>query len=195
MTEPEDPIAAEKAAARRAAFAARKQAHAEGGPAAAEAAAAAFLDAVPVGAGEIVSGYRPIRTEIDPTPLMTALIARGATLAVPVIEGPGLPLSFRVWTPESRMIEGPFKAEIPADGATVEPTLLIAPLVAFDADFYRLGYGGGFYDRTLERLRARRPTRAIGLAYAAQEVPAAPREPTDQPLDGVATERGVRFRA
>lgn len=177
-----------KSSARKAAFARRKAAYAAAADAAAASARDVFLSEVTLRPGEVVSGYRPIRTEIDATPLMTALHARGVDLCVPVIDGAGLPLSFRRWTPEARMISGAFGAEIPADGEELEPTLLIAPLVAFDARGYRLGYGGGFYDRTLEKLRAARPTRAVGYAFAAQQTDALPTEPTDQPLDMVVTE-------
>ncbi len=181
-------LAAEKAAARKAAFAARKAAHAAGAGAA-EAAAERFLAEGFAGGVAVVSGYRPIRTEIDPTPLMTALLDRGLRLCVPVIEGKGLPLAFREWRPGVEMVAGPFGAEIPAEGDWLEPDLLIAPLLAFDRGLWRLGYGGGFYDRTLAKLRARRPTRAVGVAYAAQEIPAVPRDATDQRLDAVVTER------
>lgn len=140
---------------------------------------------------EVISGFRPIRTEIDPTPLMSALHAMGHRLCVPVIQGRGLALKFRDWHPGSEMIEGPFGALVPATGDWLKPRLLITPLLAFDADGWRLGYGGGFYDRTLERLRAVRTTRAVGFAYSAQQVDAVPREPTDQPLDAIVTELGL----
>lgn len=136
----------------------------------------------------VISGYRPIRTEIDPTPTMKALCEAGARLCVPVIKAPGLPLKFREWTPDSQMVDGPFGARVPAEGAWLEPEILIVPLVGFDREGWRLGYGGGFYDRTLERLRARRRTVALGFAYAAQELEAAPRDETDQRLDGVVTD-------
>lgn len=187
---PLDPDAL-KAAARRRAFAARKAAHSAGGAGAAEAAAAHFLAAFAPQAGDMVAGYRPIRTEIDPTPLMRRLQEAGVALCCPVVEGPGAPLSFRRWRPGAPMIVGAFGAEIPAEGAPAEPTLLITPLVAFDRDLRRLGYGGGFYDRTLAQLRARGPVRAIGLAFAAQEIAAAPSGPHDALLDGVVTEKGV----
>ena len=92
------------------------------------------------------------------------------------------------------MIDGPFGARVPAVEDWIEPEVLIVPLVAFDARGNRLGYGGGFYDRTLERLRAKRPTLAIGFAFDAQEADALPLEPTDQPLDLIVTEsRVLRF--
>jgi 5-formyltetrahydrofolate cyclo-ligase len=89
------------------------------------------------------------------------------------------------------MVAGEFGALIPAEGAWIEPEVLIVPLLAFDARGYRLGYGGGFYDRTLEGLRAKRPTLAIGFAFAAQEVEEVPTESTDQKIDLVVTEQGI----
>lgn len=184
-----------KAALRASARARRRAAH-ETSPGAAQAARDEFLAAgLHRGAG-IISAYRRIRTELDPEPLMLALIERGCRLLVPVIEGEGLPLKFREWTPGARMVPGPFGAEVPAGGAWLEPDLLIVPLLAFDAAGRRLGYGGGFYDRTLARLRAAGPARAIGFAYAAQHVEEVPAEETDQLLDAIVTEAGtVRPRA
>ena len=89
------------------------------------------------------------------------------------------------------MAAGPFGAEVPAGTDALVPELLIAPLVAFDLQGWRLGYGGGFYDRTLETLRSRRRTRAYGYAYSAQQIDAVPTEPTDQRLDGIVTELGL----
>ncbi|MEM7527296.1 MAG: 5-formyltetrahydrofolate cyclo-ligase [Pseudomonadota bacterium] len=190
MNASEDP----KKAARKAAYAARKEAHAvDPGPKADQAAGElmCFLGAPPH--GTIVAGYRPIRTEIDPTPAMRALFDAGCILCVPVIQGEGQPLRFREWSPGCVEVEGPFGAVVPAEGAWLDPLILLVPLVAFDAAGYRLGYGGGFYDRTLERLRHAVPeTRAIGFAYAAQELPELPLEPTDQRLDAVMTEQGLR---
>lgn len=131
----------------------------------------------------------PILSEVDPLPVMAQW---PGDVGVPVIAGRGLPLTFRRWTPEVQMIEGPFGAQIPAKGPDITPALLIVPLVAFDADGYRLGYGGGFYDRTLAGLRAAGPVMAVGFAFAAQEADALPREATDQRLDAVVTEDGAR---
>jgi 5-formyltetrahydrofolate cyclo-ligase len=89
------------------------------------------------------------------------------------------------------MVEGAFKALIPEGGAELVPSVLIVPLVAFDRRGFRLGYGGGFYDRTLEGLRARGPVTAIGFGFAAQEMAEVPIEPTDQRLDLIVTERSV----
>jgi len=187
-----------KAALRKAAFARRRAAHAAdlgGDRAASRAAMDHFLAAgLHTGAG-VISGYCPIRTEIDPTPLMAALYAAGHRLCVPVIQGRGLALKFREWRPDAEMVEGEFGALVPAAGDWLEPRLLIAPLVAFDANGWRLGYGGGFYDRSLQGLRAQdsasRRTLAVGFAYSAQQVDAVPRDPTDQPLDAIVTEHGL----
>jgi len=179
-------LSAEKAAAREAAYVRRKAAHA-GGAEASE----TLLAAITPLAGMVVSGYWPIRTEIDPRPALKALAA-ARRIVLPVVEGPGRPLGFRFWSPGAAMIPGVFGARIPAEEEGAEPEILIVPLLAFDARGYRLGYGGGFYDRTLERLRATRPTVAIGYAYAAQEVEAVPTEPTDQKLDMMVTEEGLR---
>jgi 5-formyltetrahydrofolate cyclo-ligase len=178
-----------KAKARAAAFAARALAHADAAGRTPRA-IAHLLRIIGPGAGRIVAGYMAMRTEIDPTAAMEALHAQGARICVPVIEGRGLPLRFREWAPGCALVDGPFGARIPETGDWLVPDTLIVPLVAFDARLNRLGYGGGFYDRTLEGLRAAAPTRAIGFAYAAQELPALPLEPTDQPLDALVTENG-----
>lgn len=135
-----------------------------------------------------LAGYMPMRSEIDPLPSMRA---HPGPVCVPVIEGRGRPLLFHRWSPGMPMIEGRFKALIPAQGQPLVPEALIVPLLAFDRGGYRLGYGGGFYDRTLEMLRKTGPVFAIGLAYGAQEVPLVPTEPTDQPLDAIVTPCGV----
>ena len=121
---------------------------------------------------------------------MTEAAAHGP-VGIPVIEGAGRPLKFARWEPEMPLVPGPFGAMIPERPEFMAPEILIVPLVAFDRRGGRLGYGGGFYDRTLEQLRARRATLAIGFAYAAQEAAALPLEPTDQPLDMIVTEAGV----
>ncbi|MFN7051848.1 MAG: 5-formyltetrahydrofolate cyclo-ligase [Gemmobacter sp.] len=170
-----------KAAARRAAFAARKTAFAAG-----QGEAAARLSAwLAPHAGRVLAGYMPMRTEIDPLP---AMAAHAGPVCVPVIIGKGQPLRFRQWTPDCPMIEGEFGALIPAEGPWLTPEVLIVPLVGWDRRGFRLGYGGGFYDRTLEGLRAQQPTWAAGFAFAAQELADLPIEPTDQRLDALITE-------
>ena len=176
-------LADAKAAARKAAFARRKAAFEAGDR---EAGAARLTEVLAPHTGKVLAGYMAMRTEIDPLP---AMAAHRGPLCVPVIQGKGLALRFRVWTPEAPMVEGEFGALIPEAGEWLVPEVLIVPLVAFDRRGYRLGYGGGFYDRTLEHLRAEGPALAIGFAWAAQEDPALPVEPTDQRLDLIVTER------
>lgn len=185
--------AQDKTEARRAAFARRKAARGSLGPAP-EAASAALLEALApaVAARAVIAGYLPIRTEIDPRPVMARLHAAGLTVCVPVVEGEARPLIFRTWTPDAALVPGPFGAFVPETGDPAIPAALIVPLAAFDSQGFRLGYGGGFYDRTLEGLRAAGSTLAVGFAYAAQETDTLPREAVDQPLDRVATEKGLR---
>lgn len=179
--------AEQKAELRRSALAARKVAHGQGKDAAAT---ARLLDEIGPVRGRIISGYMPIRTEISPLAAMTALAARNR-ICVPVIAGKGQPLTFREWRPGCVLVEGPFGALIPETGDWLTPDILIVPLVGFDAGLNRLGYGGGFYDRTLAGLRASATIRAIGFAYAAQQLDSLPTDPTDQRLDAVVTEEGV----
>ncbi|MEW2913702.1 5-formyltetrahydrofolate cyclo-ligase [Leisingera sp. JC11] len=175
-----------KAAARKAAFARRKEAHARN-----IAGAAGHLSEVLAGyRGVPLSGYMPIRTEIDPLPAMAEAAAHGP-VGVPVILGAGQPLKFSRWQPEGALREGPFGAMVPEVDDFFEPEILVVPLVAFDTKGGRLGYGGGFYDRTLELLRGKRGTLAIGFAFDAQEAEDLPLEPTDQPLDMIVTESRV----
>ncbi len=178
----------DKSLARQAAFAARKTAFAAGqGDAARH-----LIAALAPHHGKVLAGYMPMRTEIDPLPAMTTHQGR---VGVPVIMGRAMPLRFREWTPVAEMIEGEFKALIPAAGDWITPQVLIVPLLAYDARGYRLGYGGGFYDRTLEGLRAAGPVIAIGYAFSAQEVPEVPIDATDQRLDMIVTENGAKHFA
>ena len=175
-----------KAAARKAAFSARKAAFDldAGG-------ASGLLSSVLAGyRGVPLAGYMPIRSEINPVPAMAEAAAYGP-VGVPVIRGKGQPLVFSAWEPDCALIEGPFRALVPAVEQLIVPEIVIVPLVAFDRQGGRLGYGGGFYDRTLEGLRARGAVLAIGFAFGAQEATDLPLEPTDQPLDLVITEADV----
>jgi 5-formyltetrahydrofolate cyclo-ligase len=172
-----------KALARKAAQAVRRQAFAAGQGRAAE----ILGDYLAAHRGAALAAYMPMRTEIDPLP---AMAAHDGPVGVPVIVAAGRPLRFREWTPGAALVEGAFGALIPAEGAWIDPDVLIVPLLAFDRRGFRLGYGGGFYDRTLAALRAHRPRLAIGFGFAAQEVAAVPVEPTDQRLDAILTERG-----
>jgi 5-formyltetrahydrofolate cyclo-ligase len=145
----------------------------------------------PTGAG--VAGYAPMGDEADPLPLLKALVERGHQTGLPVTPGGRVPLVFRRWAPGEALVPARFSLEEPpATAATFEPTILLVPLLAFDHDGHRLGYGAGYYDRTLEKLRASRAVLAIGIAFAGQEVDEAPAEPHDQKLDWVITERGAR---
>ncbi|WP_424176762.1 5-formyltetrahydrofolate cyclo-ligase [Yoonia sp. TsM2_T14_4] len=174
-----------KSAARKAAFARRAAAHRP------DAASAGHLSAVLAGyRGVPIAGYIAMRTEIDPTPAMAEASAHGP-VGVPVIIAKGQALRFRLWEPGCAMIAGDFGAQIPATGDWMIPQILIVPLVAFSRTGGRLGYGGGFYDRTLQQLRARGPVMAVGFAYGAQEDSDLPLEPTDQPLDMIVTEQGI----
>lgn len=175
-----------KAAARKAAFTRRKAAFDSRLPG-----AAGRLSEVLAGhRGVPLAGYMPIRTEIDPLPSMAEASAYGP-VGVPVIQGAGQALRFSRWSPDGPLRDGPFGARVPEVDDYFEPELLIVPLVAFDRRGGRLGYGGGFYDRTLEGLRSQRPTLAIGFAFDAQEAEELPLEPTDQPLDMLVTESRV----
>lgn len=174
-----------KAAARKAAFALRKQAHAAGQGQAAE----LLADYLTGFGGQALAGYMPMRTEIDPLP---AMAAHQGVVGVPVILAPSTPLRFRAWGPGITMIAGEFGALIPAEGPWIDPQVVIVPLLAFDAKGFRLGYGGGYYDRTLAGLRARGPVHAVGFAFAGQEVAEVPIDQFDQRLDAVVTEQGVK---
>ena len=140
--------------------------------------------------GHSVAGYMPIRTEIDPRPAMAEMSFYGK-VGVPVIQGMNKPLLIAEWTPSTEMREGQFGAQVPVLKKFFDPELLIVPLVAFDRQGGRLGYGGGFYDRTLEKLKMKKPVLAVGFAYSCQEIEQVPLEMTDQSLDFVITEKAV----
>jgi 5-formyltetrahydrofolate cyclo-ligase len=178
-----------KAAARRAVQAARKAAFASVDPAPALDALVAYVLRAP--RPGCVAGYAAIRTEMDPMPALERIHDAGIAVCLPVVVGPGKPLAFRPWHPGMVLVEGAFGAAIPPDGPEVTPNLLITPLSGFDDTGARLGYGGGFYDRTLAGLRAAGPVRVVGLGYAAQRLDRVPTEPTDQRLDAVVTEDGL----
>ncbi|HLY57089.1 MAG TPA: 5-formyltetrahydrofolate cyclo-ligase [Stellaceae bacterium] len=174
---------------RAAAAAIRAGAHGAGASAAAQALlrhGIAALGGKPVGA---ISAYWPMRTEIDPLPLMRALAGPATVLSLPVVVGKGA-LAFRTWVPGEDLAGGPLGTSEPSRGAAVEPDLLLVPLLAFDRRRFRLGYGAGHYDATLARLRTLKPILAVGVAFAAQEVPEVPTDPWDEPLDLVLTEEG-----
>ena len=153
---------------------------------------ALFREADP--ANTVVSVYWPLGDELDPMPLLNNLHERGFVPVLPVMEGDGKPLIFRRWAPGDELVDAGFGTREPsADKEELFPDIILAPLLAFDSDGYRLGYGGGFYDRTLAKLRAFKQVAAIGVAYAAQEMPAVIRGPYDQPLDAIVTEEGAKL--
>jgi 5-formyltetrahydrofolate cyclo-ligase len=154
-----------------------------------------FAAAIRIPSGAAVSGYWPLADEFDPRPLLEHLCGLGHAIGLPVVLGRGRPLLFRRWQPGMALVQGSFKVMTPPPEAPeIVPRVVLAPLLAFDRAGYRLGYGGGFYDRTLAGLRAGGGVVAVGLAFAMQEVTEIPRDATDQPLDWIVTERAaVRF--
>lgn len=186
------PLPPDKAAARKLAARNRLAAHEQMKEAAPLLLASQSFPAQPAPGFHIVSAFYPFRSEIDTRPLLTRLAGEGWTTCLPVVMGDGLPLTFRKWLPGEALVMGALNIERPGDEAPeVEPDVLMVPMLAFDRQGYRLGYGGGFYDRTLDKLRARKNIIAIGMAYAAQEAEAVPHDAHDQPLDYVMTEKGL----
>jgi 5-formyltetrahydrofolate cyclo-ligase len=140
----------------------------------------------------IVSGYWPMRDELDARPLLETLVARGWRAALPAVMHRGDALQFRAWRPGDALIDGGFGTSVPPPHVELlEPDVLIVPMLAFDGRGYRLGYGGGYYDRSLAVLRARRKVLAIGVAYDAQRIDRVPNDAHDQPLDLIVTENGA----
>jgi len=170
----------------------RRRAAVRDNPDAGAAARDNFLGAVKVAEGIPISAYWPLEEEFDPRPLFMALHRRGHPIGLPVILGKGQPLLFRLWEPASELVRGAFRVMTPPPIAPeLVPQMLLVPLLAFDRAGYRLGYGGGFYERTLAELRKLKPVVAIGVAYAEQEMDEVPVADYDEPLDWILTERGV----
>jgi 5-formyltetrahydrofolate cyclo-ligase len=164
------------------------------------AAAAAVAERAPpfeILPGMVVSGYAPIRSEIDPMPLMLKLAAQGAGLALPTVTARGQSLAFRAWSPRDKMVLGQLGILEPSPAAAeVIPDVMLVPLAAFDRLGHRIGYGAGHYDRSLAHLRKSKAITAIGIAFAAQEIEAVPALSHDVPLDYVLTEtRTFDFRS
>jgi 5-formyltetrahydrofolate cyclo-ligase len=156
-------------------------------PACGSALAARVLRELPPPSGAAVSGFWPIAQEIDIRPLLMTLHERGHPIVLPETPKRGNPLIFRLWHPGAAMVPERFGTARP-DGAVREPDFLLVPLLAFDRRGRRLGYGAGYYDRTLAALPGRF---RLGVGYAAQELDEVPASPYDERLDAVATERGV----
>lgn len=144
----------------------------------------------PIFKDRIIGGYWPLPGELDIRPLLNACDAQGHKLALPCTPRKGHPLTFRSWTPEDKLKAGPYGTREPyPEKAEVQPTLVLVPLLAFTQHGERLGYGGGFYDRTLAKLKETAEVFACGIAYAAQEAATLPTDTFDQRLDGILTDQ------
>lgn len=184
-------VAALKKDMRRDAKLARGRAFAEHGAGASETIAHHGIGFAGTPPPAIVSGFLAIGDEIDPTPLMRRLLGEGYRLCLPVMEGKGKPLVFRAWSPGEPLAETMWGIREPLPEAPVlDPDVVLGPLLAFDTRGYRLGYGGGFYDRTLARLRALKPIASIGIAFDEQKVDAVPHVDYDERLDWILTPSG-----
>jgi 5-formyltetrahydrofolate cyclo-ligase len=181
----------EKAIVRRDALTRRNALPAELRAQAAEALAARPFP-IPVAPGTIVSGFMPLKSEINPLPLMRKLAGAGAKLALPVIDARGKPLILRAFTFGDVLNSGQWGIREPKPEAPeVAPDIMLVPLLAFDRTGHRVGYGAGYYDRTIAKFRAMKTVVAVGIAYAAQEIEAVPITERDARLDLVLTERDV----
>ncbi len=186
-----DPIQTEKERLRREALARRDALPPDTRQAAAEAIAARKFP-LAIAPGVIVSGFMPLKSEINPLPLMRKLAAQGARLALPAVAGRAQPLIMHEWDFGEPLIAGFWGIREPKpEAAEVAPDILLVPLLAFDRAGHRIGYGAGYYDLTIAQLRARKPVIAAGLAFAVQEVPTVPATRRDARLDLVLTEREV----
>jgi 5-formyltetrahydrofolate cyclo-ligase len=137
--------------------------------------------------GQVIAGYLPTGSEVDPTRAMRALCGANR-LCVPVVAAEGAPLRFREWTPGCATEKGPHGIRVPVEGGWRVPDVIVVPMVGFDEAGTRLGYGGGFYDRTLSGLPR---ALVVGLAVETQRLPRLPRGPHDVPLPWIVTERGA----
>ena len=143
-----------------------------------------------IAAGTVVSGYSPIRSELDPAPLMRKLAEQGARLALPAVMARGKSLVFRAWVPGDRLTLGPLGILEPSPAmAELIPDVMLVPCAAFDRLGHRIGYGAGHYDFTLAHLRKVKPITTVGVAFAAQEIKAVPALAHDVALDYVLTEK------
>ncbi len=142
--------------------------------------------------GAVVAGYAAIKNELDVFPSLAALSARGNPICLPDIAGREAPLIFLNWKPGAPLIKGSYGIDVPHKQDQVVPQLLLVPLVAFDQQGNRLGYGAGYYDLTIASLRSRNPhVKAYGIGYSVQQVDEVPSEPHDIRLDGIVTEKGM----
>jgi 5-formyltetrahydrofolate cyclo-ligase len=185
-----------KATLRRQMLSRRKTVHAEKGAAASQAVARRVVEEF-LAAGKCVAGYWPIGDELDPRPALEAVIGAGGAAALPVVAGQGQVLLFRQWNRGDPLESGPFGTAHPTPRAeAVTPDVLLLPLIAYDKTGHRLGYGAGYYDRTVQALRDRHAIVVIGLAYDEQEIDAVPAGSHDQRLDAIITDkRAVWFNS
>ncbi len=143
---------------------------------------------------ETIAFYYPIGSEIDPFPLVNALVGFSIRFCLPVVVGAQSPLIFKEWNRNSKLMDSSYGTKVPAQGQTLIPDLILTPLLAFDHAGSRLGYGGGFYDRTIELLKRDTNIFVLGLAFECQRTDVIiPIEPTDQKIDCVLTEKGFQF--
>jgi 5-formyltetrahydrofolate cyclo-ligase len=157
---------------------------------ASRAAAEHFFSGIVLDPGAIVAAYWPIRDEVDCQPILIRLMDSAQPVCLPVVLGDGEPLQLRLWGQGAALYPAGFGTLAPDDMAPiVEPDVILMPLLGFDSRGTRLGYGGGYYDRTLAAMTKK--ARLVGLAFASQEIAEIPREPHDIPLDAVVTEHGV----
>ena len=183
-----DAVLEQKAELRREGLARRDALPAEIRKAAAEAIAARAFP-LAIASGMIVSGFMPLKSEINPLPLMRKLADAGARLALPVVAGRGQPLIMRSWQWGEPLVPGVWGIrEPPPTAPELQPDILLVPLLAFDRNGHRIGYGAGYYDLTIAQLRAKKPIAAVGIAFAAQEIESVPRTAFDARLDLVLTE-------
>ena len=138
-----------------------------------------------------VAGYCPIQTEISPLPILEQLEQSGYGLCLPIVVGKNKSLQFRSWKFNQKLIAGDYGVSIPVEGKWIVPIVIIVPLLAFDTMGYRLGYGGGYYDRTLEQLKKKIKIKAIGFAFSGQFFPKLPRDKFDYKLDTIVTDIGI----
>ena len=187
-----DPLVRRKNDLRRSAKRKRQGTHARLGLSAGALLSATFFTNASIDAGAVVAGYAPVRDEMDVLPLLSGLAERGHACALPVVTGQATPLIFRSWQPGAPLTDAAFGVSVPPDSApVVVPDILLVPLLAFDAACRRIGYGAGYYDRTIAELKDGRGVRTIGIAYADQQVDEVPVDEYDQILDLIVTERSV----
>lgn len=150
-----------------------------------------FFQQVKVPAGAVVAGYWPVRGEVDGLPILRELLRRKHLCALPHVAGEGRPLEFRSWNDSTQMVMGKYDIPEPAAGEVIVPDIILVPLAAFDKTGHRLGYGGGFYDRTLAALKKEKHVLAIGFGYEMQGCDTLPVDENDVRLDMVITDKNV----